>query len=50
MGLHVTSCRGMIQNLFYTNVACLFQIFIDRDPQMFARILNYLRTKEVDLK
>ncbi len=26
------------------------QIFIDRDPLLFRRILNYLRTKEIDLK
>uniref|UniRef100_A0A1A9ZZQ0 BTB domain-containing protein n=1 Tax=Glossina pallidipes TaxID=7398 RepID=A0A1A9ZZQ0_GLOPL len=25
-------------------------IFIDRDPTLFSRILNYLRTKEIDIK
>lgn len=25
-------------------------IFIDRDPKLFRRILNYLRTKQIDLK
>lgn len=26
------------------------QIFIDRDPAAFAPILNFLRTKELDLR
>lgn len=26
------------------------QIFIDRDPTIFAPILNFLRTKELDLR
>lgn len=26
----------------------LLQIFIDRDPTVFAPILNFLRTKELD--
>ncbi|TKS69919.1 BTB/POZ domain-containing protein KCTD3 [Collichthys lucidus] len=33
----------------YSFLLC-FQIFIDRDPTAFAPILNFLRTKELDLR
>lgn len=33
-----------------TMYVALFQIFIDRDPTLFAIILNFLRTKELDLR
>lgn len=31
-------------------ISLRFQIFIDRDPTAFAPILNFLRTKELDLR
>ena len=31
------------------DVVFILQIFIDRDPKLFRCILNFLRTKEVDL-
>ena len=31
-------------------VFCMPQIFIDRDPQVFKPILNFLRTRNVDLR
>uniref|UniRef100_A0A673ZC99 Potassium channel tetramerization domain containing 3 n=1 Tax=Salmo trutta TaxID=8032 RepID=A0A673ZC99_SALTR len=34
----------------FRNVPLVLQIFIDRDPTAFAPILNFLRTKELDLR
>jgi len=28
----------------------MLQMFIDRDPVFFSKILNYLRTKDIDLR
>ena len=37
-------------NISFTDFTYMFQIFIDRDPVLFEKVLKYLRTKEVDLR
>ena len=40
---------AMLNGLISTNRDEQGYIFIDRDPQLFSIILNYLRTKELDI-
>lgn len=47
--LEVAVILGASFQMFIKTVHHL-QIFIDRDPTAFAPILNFLRTKELDLR
>uniref|UniRef100_A0A665SXQ1 Potassium channel tetramerization domain containing 3 n=1 Tax=Echeneis naucrates TaxID=173247 RepID=A0A665SXQ1_ECHNA len=51
--MYTRNCRWCpMFHSYFNNLmsASYFQIFIDRDPTAFAPILNFLRTKELDLR
>ena len=48
--LRLFLCSLMTGSRLYLFIHFHFQIFIDRDPEAFVPILNFLRTKELDTR